>query len=202
MFDTNATPLNISKNNEEKITTFIDLALEFNKTHNIFVRKNAKEVFEKDIVDCLPLTSEILDKESVLDLGSGGGFPGILIGILKPNNKVCLVESSSKKCYFLKKTVHELSLKNVFIINSTISKKNNIGKYDIITARAFANTEKIINITKNNIKPSTKYLLLKGTIKKLKEELEVLNTKQLTYEIIKLDNKKAERHLIKINQNE
>ena len=202
MFDTNITPLNISKKNEEKITTFIDLALEFNKTHNIFVRKNAKEVFEKDVVDCLPLTSEILDKESVLDLGSGGGFPGILIGILKPNNKVCLVESSSKKCYFLKKTVHELALKNVFIINSTISKKNNIGKYDIITARAFANTEKIINITKNNTKPSTKYLLLKGTIKKLNEELEVLNTKQLTYEIIKLDNKKAERHLVKINQNE
>ena len=113
MFDTNMTPLNISKKNEEKITTFIDLALEFNKTHNIFVRKNAKEVFEKDIVDCLPITSEILDKESVLDLGSGGGFPGILIGILKPNNKVCLVESSSKKCYFLKKTVHELSLKNI-----------------------------------------------------------------------------------------
>ena len=202
MFDTNITPLNISKKNEEKITTFIDLALEFNKTHNIFVRKNAKEVFEKDIVDCLPLTLEILDKESVLDLGSGGGFPGILIGILKPNNKVCLVESSTKKCYFLKKTVHELSLKNVFIINSTISKNNNIGRYDIITARAFANTEKIINITKNNTKPSTKYLLLKGTIKKLKEELEVLNTKQLTYEIIKLDNKKAERHLVKINQNE
>ena len=202
MFDTNMTPLNISKKNEKKITTFIDLALEFNKTHNIFVRKNAKEVYDKDIVDCLPLTSEILDKESVLDLGSGGGFPGILIGILKPNNKVCLVESSSKKCYFLKKTVHELSLKNVFIINSTISKNNNIGRYDIITARAFANTEKIINITKNNTKPSTKYLLLKGTIKKLKEELEVLNTKQLTYEIIKLDNKKAERHLVKINQNE
>ena len=202
MFDTNITLLNISKKNEEKITTFIDLALEFNKTHNIFVRKNAKEVFEKDIVDCLPLTSEILDKESVLDLGSGGGFPGILIGILKPNNKVCLVESSSKKCYFLKKTAHELSLKNVFIINSTIGKNNNIGKYDIITARAFANTEKIINITKNNTKPSTKYLLLKGTIKKLNEEIEVLNTKQLTYEIIKLDNKKAERHLVKINQNE
>ena len=75
-------------------------------------------------------------------------------------------------------------------------------RYYIITARAFANTEKIINITKNNTKPSTKYLLLKGTIKKLKEELEVLNTKQLTYEIIKLDNKKAERHLVKINQNE
>ena len=195
MFDTNITPLNISKKNEEKITTFIDLALEFNKTHNIFVRKNAKEVFEKDIVDCLPLTSEILDKKSVLDLGSGGGFPGILIGILKPNNKVCLVESSSKKCYFLKKTAHELSLKNVFIINSTISKNNNIGKYDIITARAFAHTEKIINITKNNIKPSTKYLLLKGTIKKTMEEIDALNKNQYSYKIINQDTKERERNI-------
>ena len=195
MFDTNTTPLNVSKKNEEKITTFIDLALEFNKTHNIFVRKNAKEVFEKDIVDCLPLTSEILDKKSVLDLGSGGGFPGILIGILKPNNKVCLVESSSKKCYFLKKTVHELSLKNVFIINSTISKNNNIGKYDIITARAFAHTEKIINITKNNIKPSTKYLLLKGTIKKTMEEIDALNKNQYSYKIINQDTKERERNI-------
>ena len=194
MFDTK-TPLNISKKNEEKITIFIDLALEFNKTHNIFVRKNATEVFEKDIVDCLPLTTEILDKESVLDLGSGGGFPGILIGILKPNNRVCLVESSSKKCYFLKKTAHELSLKNVFIINSTISKNNNIGKYDIITARAFAHTEKIINITKNNIKPSTKYLLLKGTIKKTMEEIDALNKNQYSYKIINQDTKERERNI-------
>ena len=83
-----------------------------------------------------------------------------------------------------------------------ISKNNEIGKYDIVTARAFASTDKIINITKNNRKPSTKYLLLKGTLKKIKEEMAVLNTKQLTCEIIKIDNKKAERHLLKISQNE
>ena len=198
MLDINKALPGVNKQNIEKIKTFINLALEFNQTHNIFVRKDFKEVFEKDIVDCLPVASEIEKSDSVLDLGSGGGFPGILISLLRPKNEVSLVESSSKKCYFLKKTIDELNLNNTKIINENINENNNIGKYDIITARAFADINKIINITKNNITPKTKYLLLKGTIKKINKEMEVLNTKQLTCEIIKLDNKQAERHLVKI----
>ena len=198
MLDINKALPGVNKQNIEKIKTFINLALEFNQTHNIFVRKDFKEVFEKDIVDCLPVASEIENSDSVLDLGSGGGFPGILISLLRPKNEVSLVESSSKKCYFLKKTIDELNLNNTKIINENINKNNNVGKYDIITARAFADINKIINITKNNITPNTKYLLLKGTLKKINKEMEVLNTKQLTCEIIKLDNKQAERHLVKI----
>ena len=198
MLDINKALPGVDKKNIEKIKTFINLALEFNQTHNIFVRKNFNEVFEKDIVDCLPIANEIEKSGSVLDLGSGGGFPGILIGLLRPKNEVSLVESSRKKCYFLKKTIDELNLNNIKIINENINENNNVGKYDIITARAFADINKIINITKNNTRPNTKYLLLKGTIKKIKKEIEVLNTKQLTYEIIKLDNKQAERHLVKI----
>jgi len=198
MLDINKALPGVNKQNIEKIKTFINLALEFNQTHNIFVRKDFKEVFEKDIVDCLPVASEIEKSDSVLDLGSGGGFPGILISLLRPKNEVSLVESSSKKCYFLKKTIDELNLNNTKIINENINEYNNVGKYDIITARAFADINKIINITKNNITPNTKYLLLKGTIKKINKEMEVLNTKQLTCEIIKLDNEQAERHLVKI----
>lgn len=198
MLDINKALLGVNKQNIEKIKTFINLALEFNQTHNIFVRKDFKEVFEKDIVDCLPVASEIEKSDSVLDLGSGGGFPGILISLLRPKNEVSLVESSSKKCYFLKKTIDELNLNNTKIINENINENNNVGKYDIITARAFADINKIINITKNNITPKTKYLLLKGTIKKINKEMEVLNTKQVTCEIIKLDNEQAERHLVKI----
>ena len=198
MLDINKALPGANKQNIEKIKTFINLALEFNQTHNIFVRKDFNEVFEKDVVDCLPVANEIERSDSVLDLGSGGGFPGILISLLRPKNEVCLVESSSKKCYFLKKTIDELNLNNTKIINENINESNNVGKYDIITARAFADINKIINITKNNITPNTKYLLLKGTIKKINKEIEVLNTKQLTYEIIKLDNEQAERHLVKI----
>ena len=192
--------LSIEINNEkkEKILTFINLALDFNKTHNIFSRSSEQEVFEKDVLDSYPITKFIDNKKTILDLGSGGGFPGLVIAIIKPNNKVYLLESNQKKAYFLRKTIDELNIKNGIVINENITKRNNLGTFDIITARAFAKIGKIIELTRNNLKKETEYLLLKGTLKKIKEELKVLDTNQLTYEIIKLENKKQERHIIKI----
>jgi len=192
--------LSIEINNEkkEKISTFINLALDFNKTHNIFARRNEQEVFEKDILDSYPITKFIDNRKTILDLGSGGGFPGLVIAIIKPNNKVYLLESNQKKAYFLRKTIDELNIKNGIVINENITKRNNLGTYDIITARAFAKIGKIIELTRNNLKKETEYLLLKGTLQKIKEELKVLDTNQLTYEIIKQENKKQERHIIKI----
>ena len=192
--------LSIEINNEkkEKILTFINLALDFNKTHNIFSRSSEQEVFEKDVLDSYPITKFIDNKKTILDLGSGGGFPGLVIAIIKPNNKVYLLESNQKKAYFLRKTIDELNIKNGIVINENITKRNSLGTFDIITARAFAKIGKIIELTRNNLKKETEYLLLKGTLQKIKEELKVLDTNQLTYEIIKLENKKQERHIIKI----
>ena len=192
--------LSIEINNEkkEKILTFINLALDFNKTHNIFSRSSEQEVFEKDVLDSYPITKFIDNKKTILDLGSGGGFPGLVIAIIKPNNNVYLLESNQKKAYFLRKIIDELDIKNGIVINENITKRNSLGTFDIITARAFAKIGKIIELTRNNLKKETEYLLLKGTLQKIKEELKVLDTNQLTYEIIKLENKKQERHIIKI----
>ena len=66
----------LSTKEEELINYFINEALTFNIKHNIFIRTNKEEVFEKDILDCLPLVKKIKTKEKILDLGSGGGFPG------------------------------------------------------------------------------------------------------------------------------
>ena len=105
---------------ENKIKTFTNLALDFNKTHNIFSRESYDEVYENDILDCKPLINHIKKSENVLDLGSGGGFPGILLSIIKPENKINLLESNNKKCYFLKKVSYELNLKNTKIMWNSI----------------------------------------------------------------------------------
>ena len=76
------------KKEQEKIEEYITLAQEFNKTHNIYVRKNKKEIVDKDIIDCSPLITIIKPNKTILDLGSGGGFPGILLSITKPENKI------------------------------------------------------------------------------------------------------------------
>ena len=153
---------------------------------------------KKDILDCAPIINIIPANKNVLDLGSGGGFPGILLAITKPNNKINLLESSRKKCYFLKLVVETLELKNTTILNTTITKTNKIGVFDIITARAFASINKIIKLTQQNQTTTTKYILLKGKEQKIKEELKLLNQKKFKYEIIKQNNTNQERNIVVI----
>tara|TARA_B100001175_G_scaffold259702_1_gene228478 strand:+ start:83 stop:688 length:606 start_codon:yes stop_codon:yes gene_type:complete len=182
----------------KKVNTFIELALEFNKTHNIFVRTSKEEVMQKDINDCSPIINLIKPNNNIADLGSGGGFPGILLSITKPDNKITLIESNNKKCYFLRTVIDRLELKNTEVINQTITKNNNLERFDVITARAFASIEKIISLTQKNNKKETEYILLKGKEQKIKEELKLLDQKKYRYEIIKLDNENHERNIVVI----
>ena len=187
---------------KDKINTFINLALEFNKTHNIFSRKEHDEVYKKDILDCEPLVKRIKNNTKILDLGSGGGFPGILLAITKPKSQISLIESSSKKCFFLRSVADKLALKNTTIINKKIEPNNNIGVFDIITARAFASIDRITKLTKTNCNKDTKYLLLKGKNKTIQEELTDIDKNLYLYEIIKLDTKTHERNMVLIKNNE
>lgn len=187
---------------KNKINIFINLALEFNKTHNIFSRKEHDEVYKKDILDCEPLIKRIKNNTKILDLGSGGGFPGILLAITKPKSQISLIESSSKKCFFLRSVADKLALKNTTIINKKLEPNNNIGVFDIITARAFASIDKITKLTKTNRNKDTEYLLLKGKNKTIQEELTDIDKNLYLYEIIKLDTKTHERNMVLIKNNE
>ena len=193
---------NLSSGEVKNIRLFINEALLFNNKHNIFVREGFDDVLNKDIIDCIPLIKKIKNNTKILDLGSGGGFPGILIAILKANCEIHLVEKTQKKAYFLKKMKDMLKLKNTEVINKKLLSKNNIGFYDVITARAFSSTQNIIEITQNNIKTGSRYLLLKGREEKIKEELHSVDTNKYKYEIIKIDDSEHERHLVEINLNE
>ena len=193
---------NLSSSEVNNIHLFINEALLFNNKHNIFVRESFDDVLNKDIIDCMPLIKKIKNNTKILDLGSGGGFPGILIAILKANCEIHLVEKAQKKAYFLKKMKDMLKLKNIEVINNKLLSNNNIGVYDVITARAFSSTQNIIQITPNNIKKGSMYLLLKGREEKIKEELHSVDTNKYKYEIIKIDDSEHERHLVEINLNE
>ena len=193
---------NFSKTEKEKIELYIQEALTFNKKHNLFIRANKDEVFEKDILDCVPLVEKIEKESKILDLGSGGGFPGVVLAILRPDCEVHLLEKSQKKCYFLNKIKDTLRLDNIKVLKQTITKNNTLKEYLTITARAFSSTQNILNLTEKNLKKNGKYLLLKGRIEKIEEEMAAINTNNYKYEIIELDNKKYERHIVQIKKNE
>ena len=187
---------------KEKIYQFVNKAIQFNKHHNIFQRTSAEEVLKKDVEESLQINSHISKQDTILDIGSGGGFPGIVIAISNPKTQTHLVESNQKKAYFLKQIKHDLLLDNLIVHNQRIESHNNLGEFSLITARAFATIEKILTLSENNLLQSGKYVLFKGTKNKIEEELTSLNTNKFKYEIIEQDNKEKERHLVVIKKHE
>ena len=185
---------------KEKIYQFAKKAIQFNKHHNIFQRTSADEVLRKDVEESLQINPHISKQDTILDIGSGGGFPGVVIAISNPKTQTHLVESNQKKAYFLKQIKHDLLLDNLTVHNQRIETHNNLGEFSFITARAFATIEKILTLSENNLHQGGKYVLFKGTKNKIEEELTSLNTNKFKYEIIEQDNKEKERHLVVIKK--
>jgi 16S rRNA (guanine527-N7)-methyltransferase len=181
------------------INKFLDKALKYNQTHNLFNR-NSKEELKKDVNESISINPFITNKSKILDLGSGGGFPGIITAITNPECKIYLLEKNTKKSYFLKKTIIELGLTNAFVIDKRLEQENDLGIFDLITARAFSSINSILDLTKNNSNKETQYVLLKGTKKTITEELNEINTNNYIYEIINTEEKPKERNIVVIKK--
>ena len=181
------------------INKFLEKALKYNQTHNLFNR-NSKEELKKDVNESISINRFITNKSKILDLGSGGGFPGIITAITNPECKIYLLEKNTKKSYFLKKTIIELEPTNAFVIDKRLEQENDLGIFDLITARAFSSTNSILDLTKNNSNKETQYVLLKGTKKTITEELNEINTNNYIYEIINTEEKPKERNIVVIKK--
>lgn len=114
-----------------------NLLLEWNEKFNLTAIKDLDEIEEKHFVDSLYLDKFVsLENKTLLDVGSGAGFPGIPLAIAHPNLKVFLLESNGKKVSFLKEVVKQLDLKNVEVIKSRAEEFLDKERFDIVTARA------------------------------------------------------------------
>ena len=159
--------------NHNKLTEFQQLLLRFNRKHNLVSKLKATNLNE-DIEDCQQLINHIsAHTNRILDLGSGNGFPGIIIAITKPNLVIDLAEKQTKKAHFLRTSINKLNLKNAKVIQKNIA-NNTDESYDLIVARAVATTEKILQMTSKITLPNSKYLLMKGMRHKAQDELKNL----------------------------
>ena len=146
---------------EDKTKQYAELILSWNKTHNLVSQSQAKNL-DHHIEDSLSVFDDV--GQAVVDLGSGGGLPGIPIAIKGPEKQVVLVESSSKKASFLLNASNKLGLKNVKVIHARIEDVDPASlpkNYEII-ARAVGTTEHIVGLTKKHLdQPGTKLKLMK-----------------------------------------
>ena len=131
---------------EEKLNIFLQLLKEWNEKFNLTSIKDDKEIEIKHFEDSLKGAFLFPENASVVEIGSGGGFPSIPLMIEREDLKFTLVESVGKKCEFLKFIVKELSL-NAVVLNKRaedIGKdKNYRERFDVVTARAVANLQSL-----------------------------------------------------------
>ena len=133
--------INITDKQLKQLDAYYNLLIEENKKYNLTSITKEEDVYLKHFYDSLTITKIIdLNKESLCDIGTGAGFPGIVLKILFPNLKVTLLDSTLKKCNFLKLAIEELNLTDIEVINerAEIYSKKEREKYDIVTSRAVA----------------------------------------------------------------
>jgi 16S rRNA (guanine527-N7)-methyltransferase len=154
----------------EKIFDHLILLINKNAELNLMSRQlKVEEIIKDHICDCLAGAVYFKDAGSVMDLGTGGGLPGILLGILYPEKRIELVEKSPKKCQFLKEAIKSLGLKNVRVNNQTADTVKITT--DVITSRAFKDLTTTLELTGSLFDNGVRYILYKGRLDKINEEI-------------------------------
>jgi len=167
---------------------YIDLLLKYNKTHKLTGAKNKDEVLFH-IEDSLYPFKELKDVKRVLDIGSGAGFPGMILAIKYPETKFFLVEPLQKRVAFLYLIKAMYKLENVTIIPKRVEDVKSF-EVDLITSKAVSSVDTLLKISSSFLKKGVRLLLYKGKniqkeIKDLKN-YEIINNGSLNYLVIKV----------------
>ena len=162
----------------DKLDTYCRFLIEYNEHTNLTAIKEEKEIYLKHFYDSLTISKSIdLNKvKTLLDIGSGAGFPGIVLKIFFPNLKVTVLDSNNKKTTFLNLLIQKLNLQGVNIINQRAEDYAKEGhKFDVVTSRAVAYIDIITTLSSYFVDKEGVILLMKGDIS---EELSILNKHQ------------------------
>ncbi len=153
----------------ELLGRYLDLLLETNKQFNLTAIKDADAAWRRHIIDSLTLLPGLADVESasrVIDVGSGGGLPGIPVAIARPDLSVTLLEATGKKARFLERCAAELPLPNVAVLNlraeSAGRDRDHRERYDVVICRAVGPMAELLEYTLPLVAVGGRLLAMKG----------------------------------------
>ena len=158
--------LNVSRETSKKLYLFTDILLKKNQQLNLIGKNTVNDIYQRHILDSLQLLKYININDKILDIGTGAGFPGLVLNIAACKN-VTLIESIRKKCVFLSEAKTKLDL-SCNIINNRSEQIDYI-ENDIITARAVAPLKKLFSLLYKQQNNNTKCFFFKG--KNYQEEI-------------------------------
>ena len=185
--------LDLSDAVQHKLLAFRDLLLKWNKTYNLTALRDPEQAISHHLLDSLAILPH-LDTGPLLDVGSGGGLPGIPLAIARPGLSVGMVDTVQKKASFLQQASIELGLKNVTVHHARVEEMQ--GQYAQISSRAFADLGLFVSLTRHLLAPGGRWLAMKGV--RPDDEIAALPADITVEAIISLTvpGLEAERHLI------
>ena len=202
--------INIILDNEKlnKLDKFYELLIKWNEKINLTRITSKEDVYLKHFYDCLTLIKviDLNDNLKVLDVGTGAGFPGIVLKIVFPNLKITLLDSLNKRINYLNAIIKELELKDIETIceRAEIYTKYHQEEYDLIVSRAVAHLRILSEITFQGLKVHGYLIAMKASIKdeidESKNIINFLNGKISDIKTFQLPFENSQRTLIKIEK--
>ena len=187
--------LSLSGNQIEKNLSYLRLLLETNQEYNLTSITDTKEATIKHLLDSLSIY-QLLEGETIADIGSGGGTPGIPLAIAFPKKKFLLVESKQKKAAFLVGAVKQLKLKNVRVINKRAEEVTATRAPETIISRALGSLDYFIAVAGHLLPKKGKAIAMKGKAEKFKLEKTSKNFQVLQTKKINVPYLDADRHAV------
>lgn len=196
-----------TKRQLQQLEKYYELLVEYNKVMNLTGITDKETVYLKHFYDSLTIAKVIdLNKEYTLcDIGTGAGFPGLVLKIMFPNLKITLVDCLNKRIQFLNNIIEELELNNIITIHSRIEDYGRFNKdiYDIVTARAVSSLNILLEYSIPLLKVGGYFIPMKGKLENepdYKTALEKLNCKVEKCTTFKLPVENSDRNILLIKK--
>ena len=196
--------IDIDDSKLEKLDKYYKMLIETNRHTNLTRITEESDVYLKHFYDSLTIVKVIDFKENldIIDIGTGAGFPGIILKIMFPNLKITLLDSLNKRIEFLNSVIKNLDLKDIIAVHDRIENYNK--EFDIVVSRAVAKTNILLELSCQLVKTNGYFIFLKGNIKEELEEAEstikTLNLKLEQKEEFMLPIENSNRAIIKIKK--
>ena len=147
----------------ETLLDYVELLFRWNATYNLTAVREFGEMIDRHVLDSLAI-AKFVRGETLADIGSGAGLPGIPLAILEPSRSYTLIDSNGKKARFLREAVRVLSLTNVRVENARVEDVK--GQFDTVTARAFASVAEMVKLGGHLLARDGILLAMKGLLNK------------------------------------
>lgn len=160
--------LALSVAQQDKLLAYVALMAKWNKVYNLTALRDPAQMMTHHILDSLTVVSAFANAHRVLDVGSGGGLPGIVLAIwaqeARPDMQIAMVDTVHKKTAFLTQVKAQLQLGNVEVITGRVESLDATNPYDVITSRAFAELNDFVNWSQHLLQQGGRFLAMKGVL--------------------------------------